>query len=82
TELQFSQDQYSQVLQVNQDLLAAMQKIRTDNGSRFTKFKSLKSADETRDAKMKQILSADKYKLYLKNKEDRRKQMKSLKDSK
>ncbi|QES88098.1 hypothetical protein [Rhizosphaericola mali] len=82
SKVQFSKDQYNQVLQANQDFLTAMQKLRTDEGSRLSKFKSLKSLDENRDAKMKQILSDDQYKLYLKNKEDKRKQMKSLKDSK
>lgn len=82
TKVQFSKNQYNQVLQVNQEFLTAMQKLRTDNGSRLSKFKSLKSLDENRDAKMKQILSDDQYKLYLKSKEDKRKQMKSLKDSK
>lgn len=75
-QINFSDDKEAKVNAINLDFINQTEKIKTEEISKISKFKSLKKADEERDIKLKEILSKEEYELFKDNKSKNRKKIK------
>ena len=74
--LSLTADQKTKIEAIEFDLAKQMEKLMQDNqGNREGMRTAMQEIDKTRDAKYKEVLSADQLKTYLKDKEERRKEM-------
>ena len=74
--LSLTADQKTKIEAIELDLAKQMEKLMQDNqGNREGMRTAMQEIDKTRDAKYKEVLSADQLKTYLKDKEERRKEM-------
>lgn len=75
-QINFSDDKEAKVNAINLDFITQTEKIKTEEISKISKFKSLKKADEERDIKLKESLSKEEYELFKDNKSKNRKKIK------
>jgi Spy/CpxP family protein refolding chaperone len=68
--LNFSDEQKSKVEEVNMEYMEALSKIKEDGGSRMSRYKKFKQANNNRDKKMKEILTKEQYKIYKEHQEE------------
>ena len=74
--LSLTADQKTKIEAIEFDLAKQMEKLMQDNqGNREGMRTAMQEIDKTRDAKYKEVLSADQLKKYLKDKEERQKEM-------
>lgn len=78
--LELNDDLSKQVNQINLKYANQMELLKTDDGSRFSKFQKIKSIDESKDQELKKLLSADKFAKYLDEKEAIREKIKNYRE--
>jgi len=76
-ELNLSDDQQSKFEEINLQFAEELSKLKDDNGTKLNKYKKIKRISDERNRKMKELLSADQYKIFQSHQDDVKKQLKS-----
>lgn len=76
SQLSLTEEQYPKVLAVNKDFSDGMTGIKSSGGSKFEKFKKIKSLDQARDKALKNILTKEQYTLFETQKKSNREEAK------
>ena len=75
--LNLTDEQKPKVEEANMDYLAALAEIRESGGSKLSKYRKYKQANNERDKKMKGILSKEQYKIYKEQQEEFKEELKA-----
>jgi hypothetical protein len=74
--LSLTEEQYPKVLAVNKDFSDGMTGIKNSGGSKFEKFRKIKSLDQARDKALKDIRTKEQYALFETQKKNNREEAK------
>lgn len=77
TKLQLSEDQSAKVETINTSFYESLAKIKSDGGSKLSRYKKFKQASREKDKKMKEVLNPDQYKIYKEQQEEFKEEIKS-----
>lgn len=75
TELSITAEQEPKVHEINLKYAQQTESIRTQGGSRRSKFKDVKSIDDAKDEELKAVLSPEQFEQYRARKQDMRKKV-------
>lgn len=81
-ELKLTDEQQPKFEEVNMQYVEDLSKLKGDTGSKLSKYKKFKKINDDRDSKMKEILTADQYKIYKKHQGEVKKELKSRRSNK
>ena len=74
--LNLSDEQKSKFGEITKKYAGQMKDLKEDSGSRLSKYKKMKSIQKSKNAEMKDLLSKDQYKIYLKKQEEMQERLK------
>lgn len=74
-QLSLNESQYGKVYSINQDFLQKAIENRDSGKTKTDKAKRMKELDDTRDTKLKSVLSAEQIKIYVATKAENRKKL-------
>ncbi|RVT98408.1 hypothetical protein EOD41_16580 [Mucilaginibacter limnophilus] len=78
TELKLTDEQQPKFEQINLQFLEELAKLKQDNGSRISKYRKLKAATNDRNRKIKDMLTAEQYKVFQAHQTEMKDELKSL----
>jgi hypothetical protein len=68
--LKLTDEQKSKVDEANMEYMEALSKIKVDGGSKMSRYKKFRQANNNRDKKMKETLTKEQYKIYKEHQEE------------
>src|SRR5688500_13626168 len=68
--LNLSKDQSAKVEAINMSFYESLSKIKTEGGSKLSRYKKFKQASREKDKKMKEVLNSEQYKIYKEQQEE------------
>ena len=74
--LNLTEDQKPKFESITKRYAEQLQALKDGGGSKFKKYKKVKSISKNKDAEMKTILSKDQYKVYMEKQEEMKKNLK------
>ena len=74
--LNLTEEQKSEFEAITKKYAGQMKSLKDSGGSRFSKYRKMKSIRSNKNAEMKKLLSKDQYKVYLDKQEEMQKKMK------
>ncbi|MGY3212000.1 hypothetical protein [Mucilaginibacter sp. HD30] len=77
-ELKLTPEQQPKFEEINLQFVEDLAKLKQDNGSKFSKYRKLKAASSERNKKIKDLLTAEQYKIFKNHQKDMKDELKSL----
>lgn len=81
-ELKLTEEQQPKFEAVNLQYFEELSKLKGDTGSKLSKYKKFRKINDDRDKQMKEILTADQYKVYKKQQGEVKKELKARRSDK
>jgi len=78
TQLSLNDSQYAKVNDINRVFVTKAKESEKGNASKLDKAKKIKALEEDRDSKLKSVLTADQYKVFVANRGENTKKLKAL----
>ena len=78
TELKLTAEQQPKFEEINSQFFEEMAKLKQDDGSRLTKYRKLKAVTKDRNEKMKDLLTAEQYKMFQAHQKEMKDGLKSM----
>ncbi len=78
TELKLTAEQQPKFEEINSQFFEEMAKLKQDDGSRLTKYRKLKAVTKDRNEKMKDLLTAEQYKVFQAHQKEMKDELKSM----
>jgi Spy/CpxP family protein refolding chaperone len=76
-ELNLTAEQQPKFEEINLQFAEALAKLKEDNGSKISKYRKLKAATSERNKKVKDILTAEQYKVFQAHQNDMKEELQS-----
>ena len=77
-ELKLTADQQPKFEEINLQFAEDLAKLKQDNGSKLSKYRKFKAATSDRNKKIKDILTAEQYKVFKAHQKEMKEELKSL----
>lgn len=78
TQLSLNDSQYAKVNDINRVFVTKAKESEKSNANKLDKAKKIKALEEDRDTKLKSVLTADQYKIFVANRGENTKKLKAL----
>ena len=78
TQLSLNDSQYVKVNDINRVFVTKAKESEKSNANKLDKAKKIKALEEDRDTKLKSVLTADQYKIFVANRGENTKKLKAL----
>jgi len=78
TQLSLNDSQYAKVNDINRVFVTKAKESEKSNANKLDKAKKIKALEEDRDSKLKSVLTADQYKIFIANRGENTKKLKAL----
>ena len=78
TQLSLNDSQYVKVNDINRVFVTKAKESEKSNANKLDKAKKIKALEEDRDSKLKSVLTADQYKIFVANRGENTKKLKAL----
>jgi predicted secreted protein len=75
--LNLTEDQSEKVEAINMTFYESLAKIRTEGGSKLSRYKKFKQASRDKDKKMKEVLNSEQYKIYKEQQDEFKEEIRS-----
>lgn len=75
--LNLSPEQETKVEEINMNYLEALAELKSEGGSKLSKYKKFKQASSDKDKQMKALLNKEQYEIYKQQQEEMKKEIKS-----
>lgn len=76
-ELNLSEEQQPKFEEINLQFAEDLSKLKSDNGSKLSKYKKFKKLTDERNRKMKELLTDEQYKIFKSHQDEVKKELKS-----
>lgn len=76
-QLQLTENQQPKFQEIHLEFAEELQRLKKDNASKISKFRKLRAARDDKDRKIKNLLNAEQYRIYQKQQEKMKDQIKT-----